>query len=208
MLKKLHSRILLSLLTLSGTSLYAQQNNGSRYDIELSITPLAKSTIGPRKSLMGAGSDASKNYIAGLLRVGYHYNETWSFGAGLGYSHQNITTTSAIIDPSVERMQYSSDLSIWEFPLDARVKFLKYLYANAGPMLHFQQNTNSYVDKQNGIGFHIGLGAKVPLSQQFAVLLSPHYKMYSLIPFQSGKNYDRVQALGIAVGLNYRFAKD
>ncbi len=207
MLKKLLSRIFLSVLTLSGTGLYAQQNNSGSYDIELSITPLAERTIGPRKSLMGAGSDDSKNYIAGLLRVGYHYNETWSFGVGLGYSHQNITTTSGIVDPSVERMQYSMELSIWEFPLDARVKFLKYLYANAGPLLHFQQNANSYVDKQHGIGFHIGLGAKVPLSQQFAVLLSPNYKMYSLIPFQSGRNYDRVQALGITVGVNYKFAK-
>ncbi|MCS4167659.1 porin family protein [Sphingobacterium sp. BIGb0116] len=208
MLKKLLSRIFLSVLTLSGTGLYAQQRNGSGYDIEFSITPLAERTIGPRKSLMGAGSDASKNYIAGLLRIGYHYNETWSFGAGVGYSHQNITTTSAIVDPSVERIQYSSELSIWEIPLDARVKFLKYLYANAGPMLHFQQNANSYVDKQHGIGFHVGLGAKVPLSQQFAVLLSPYYKMYSLIPFQSERNYDRLRVLGIAAGLNYRFAKN
>lgn len=208
MLKKLLSRIFLSVLTLSGTNLYAQQRNGSGYDIEFSITPLAESTIGPRMALMGAGSDDSKNYIAGLLRVGYHYNETWSFGAGLGYSHQNITTTSGIVNPSVERMQYSSELSIWEIPLDARVKFLKYLYAGAGPILHFQQNANSYVDKQNGIGFHIGLGAKIPLTQQFAVTLSPHYKMYSLIPFQSERNYDRVRVLGIAVGLNYRFAKN
>ncbi len=208
MLKKLLSRIFLSVLTLSGTGLYAQQNNSSSYDIELSITPLAESTIGPRKSLMGASGDDSKNYIAGLLRVGYHYNETWSFGAGVGYSHQNITTTSAIVDPSVERMQYSSELSIWEVPLDARVKFLKYLYANAGPILHFQQNANSHVDKQNGIGFHIGLGAKIPLSQQFAVTLSPHYKMYSFIPFQSGKYYDRVQALGMGIGLNYKFVKN
>ncbi|MDF2849722.1 MAG: hypothetical protein K0S31_407 [Sphingobacterium multivorum] len=208
MLKKLLSGISFSLLTLSGTALYAQQNNSGSYEIELSFTPLAESTIGPRQSLMGAGSDDSKNYIAGLLRVGYHYNETWSFGAGLGYSHQNITTTSAIVDPSVERMQYSSDLSIWEIPLDARVKFLKYLYANAGPMLHFQQNPNSHVDKQSGIGFHIGLGAKVPLSQQFAVTLSPHYKMYSLIPFHSERNSDRAQVLGIAVGVNYRIVKD
>ncbi|WP_367330257.1 outer membrane beta-barrel protein [Sphingobacterium multivorum] len=207
MLKKLLSGISFSLLTLSGTALYAQQNNSGNYEIELSFTPLAESTIGPRKSLMGAGSDDSKNYIAGLLRVGYHYNETWSFGAGLGYSHQNITTTSVIVDPSVERMQYSSDLSIWEIPLDARVKFLKYLYANAGPMLHFQQNSNSHVDKQNGIGFHIGLGAKVPLSQQFAVTLSPHYKMYSLIPFHYERNSDRAQVLGIAVGVNYRIVK-
>lgn len=208
MLKKLLSGISFSLLTLSGTALYAQQNNSGSYEIELSFTPLAESTIGPRKSLMGAGSDDSKNYIAGLLRVGYHYNETWSFGAGLGYSHQNITTTSGIVDPSVERMQYSSELSIWEIPLDARVKFLKYLYANAGPVLHFQQNANSYVDKQHGIGFHIGLGAKVPLSQQFAVTLSPHYKMYSLIPFHSERNSDRARVLGIAVGLNYTFAKN
>jgi len=207
MLKKLLSGIFISLLTLSGTTLYAQQNNGGSYDIELSITPLAESTIGPRKSLMGAGSDASKNYIAGLIRVGYHYNETWSFGAGVGYSHQDITTTSAIVDPSVERIQYSSELSIWELPLDARVKFLKYLYANAGPMLHFQQNANSHVDKQNGIGFHIGLGAKIPLSQQIAVMLSPNYKMYSLIPFQSEKNYDRARALGIGIGVNYKFAR-
>lgn len=206
--KNLLFRIFLSVLTLSGTNLYAQQRNGSDYDIEFSITPLAERTIGPRMGLMGSGSDDSKNYIAGLLRVGYHYNETWSFGAGLGYSHQNITTTSAIVDPSVERIQYSSELSIWEIPLEARIKFLKYLYANAGPILHFQQNANSYVDKQNGIGIHIGLGAKIPLSQQFAVTLSPHYKMYSLIPFQSERNYDRVRVLGIAVGLNYRFAKN
>lgn len=208
MLKRLLSRIFLSVLTLSGTGLYAQQRNGSGYDIEFSITPLAERTIGPRTGLMGGGSDDSKNYIAGLLRVGYHYNETWSFGAGVGYSHQNITTTSEIVDPSVERIQYSSELSIWEIPLEARVKFLKYLYANAGPILHFQQNANSYVDKQNGIGIHIGLGAKIPLSQQFAVTLSPHYKMYSLIPFQSERNHDRVRVLGIAVGLNYRFAKN
>ncbi|MGF7028462.1 outer membrane beta-barrel protein [Sphingobacterium sp. HSC-15S19] len=207
MLNKLLSRIFLSVLTLSATGLYAQQNNSGSYEIELSFTPLAERTIGPRKSAFGAGSDASKNYIVGLLRVGYHYNETWSFGVGLGYSHQNITTTSGIVDPSVERMQYSSELSIWEVPLDARVKFLKYLYANAGPMLHFQQNANSYVDKQHGIGFHIGLGAKVPLSQQFAVTLFPHYKMYSLIPFQSGRNYDRVRVLGIGIGVNYRIAK-
>ncbi|QQT32003.1 outer membrane beta-barrel protein [Sphingobacterium multivorum] len=207
MLKKLLSRIFLSVLTLSGTNLYAQQRNGSGYDIEFSITPLAESTIGPRMGLMGSGSDDSKNYIAGLLRVGYRYNETWTFGAGVGYSHQNITTTSAIVDPSAERMQYSSELSIWEIPLDARVKFLKYLYANAGPILHFQQNTNSYVDKQNGIGIHIGLGAKIPLSQQFAVTLSPHYKMYSLIPFQSERNYDRVRIFGIGIGVNYRIAK-
>ncbi|WP_426790721.1 outer membrane beta-barrel protein [Sphingobacterium sp. WOUb80] len=207
MLNKLLSGISLSLLVLSGTGLYAQQNNGSRYDIEFSITPLAESAIGPRKGLMGASSDASKNYMAGLLRVGYHYNETWSFGAGLGYSHQNITTTSAIVDPSVERIQYSSELSIWEVPLEARIKFLKYLYANAGPMLHIQQNSNSHVDKQNGIGFHIGLGAKIPLSQQFAVTLSPNYKMYSLIPFHSERNYDHVQALGISIGVNYKFAR-
>jgi len=207
MLKKLLFRIFLSVLTLSGSSLYAQQDNGGRYDIEFSFTPLAESHIGPRKSAFGAGSDASKNYIAGLLRVGYHYNETWSFGVGLGYSHQNITTTSAIVDPSAERMQYSSELSIWEFPLDARVKFLKYLYANAGPMLHFQQNANSYVDKQHGIGLHIGLGAKIPLSQQFALTLSPHYKMYSLIPFHSERNSDRARVLGISIGVNYRIAK-
>lgn len=207
MLKKLLFRIFLSVLTLSGSSLYAQQDNSGRYDIEFSFTPLAESHIGPRKSAFGAGSDASKNYIAGLLRVGYHYNETWSFGVGLGYSHQNITTTSAIVDPSAERMQYSSELSIWEFPLDARVKFLKYLYANAGPMLHFQQNANSYVDKQHGIGFHIGLGAKIPLSQQFALTLSPHYKMYSLIPFHSERNSDRARVLGISIGVNYRIAK-
>lgn len=208
MLNKSLSRIFLSLLTLSGTALYAQQNNGSGYDIEFSITPLAESNIGPLQSVFGGSSSASKNYIAGLIRVGYLYNDRWSFGAGLGYSHQNITTTSAIVDPSVERMQYSSELSIWEVPLDARVKFLKYLYASAGPILHFQQNANSHVDKQNGIGFHIGLGAKIPLSQQFAVTLSPHYKMYSLIPFQSGKYYDRVQALGMGIGVNYKFVKN
>ena len=108
----------------------------------------------------------------------------WPFNTVIGYSTQEVITELAIVNPELERKIYSSNLHVLEIPLEARLSFLKYFYANAGPILHFQPNSNNLVDKQTGVGINIGVGTKVPLSPRFAASLSPHYKMYSLIPFR------------------------
>lgn len=204
------TNILLTVLTVStqlGTGLYAQEHNSGRYGIDLSITPLSSVNIGPLKSLDGSGSHDSKHYISGLVRGTYQHTERWSFSAGLGYSSQKVTTTSALVNPGIDQIKHSTNLHIWEIPLEARIGFLKYFYASAGPMIHLQQNSNSHVDKQNGLGFNIGVGTKIPLSQSIAVSVSPHYKMYSLIPFQSGNHYDRIQTVGVQIGISYSLGK-
>ena len=206
MQNKLLYSILLTVVTVStqlGTSLYAQVHNKGRYGIDLSITPLSSVNIGPLKSLIGSQGNISKNYISGLVRGTYKHTERWSFSVGLGYSSQKVTTTFPVIYPDIEQKQYFTDLHIWEVPLEARLRFLKYFYASAGPMIHFQQQSNSYVDKQNGLGINIGVGTKIPLSQTIAVSLAPHYKFYSLIPFHSGKYYDRIQTVGVEIGVSF-----
>lgn len=210
MQNKLLCRILLTVLTVStqlATSLYAQEHNSGRYGIDLSITPLSSVNIGPLKSLDGSAGHISKNYISGLVRGTYQHTERWSFSVGLGYSSQKVTTTYPVINPNIEQKKYFTSLHIWEVPLEARIGFLKYFYASAGPMIHLQQNSNSHVDKQNGLGFNISVGTKIPLSQSIAVSVSPHYKMYSLIPFQSGNHYDRIQTVGVQIGISYSFGK-
>lgn len=199
--KNIKSYIFLSALMLWGSNLNAQEDKEKRYSLELSVTPLATVHISPLQSLTGAASHDSGRYIGGLVRAVYKHTEKWSFGTGLGYSFQKVTTTAALVDPNIQQRTHSSNLRIWEIPVEARFGFLKHFYANAGTLLHFQQNTIQNIDKQTGLGLNIGLGIKVPLSKRFGVSVSPHYKMYSLIPFQSGNHYDRTQLLGIGIGL-------
>ncbi|RKE57361.1 outer membrane beta-barrel protein [Sphingobacterium detergens] len=207
MLKNLRSKSLLVVLTVLGTFVDAQENRLGLYSLELSITPLSTVHIAPFQSLIGNGSQESKHYLSGLIRGTYKYNERWSFNAGIGYSTQKVITESAIVNPELERKIYSSNLHVLEIPLEARLSFLKYFYANAGPILHFQLNSNDLVDKQTGVGVTIGVSTKVPLSQRFAVSLSPHYKMYSLIPFQSENYHDRTHIFGVEVGLVFNIRK-
>lgn len=207
MQNKLLASIVLTASTLSGSFLYAQKNNTGSYGIELSVTPLSAVNIGPFQNLFGSGSHDSKHYISGLVRGTYKYTDRWSFSMGLGYSSQKVTTTSALVNPDVEQRTYFSRLQIWEVPLEARLAFLKYFYASAGPMLHVQQHSNGYVDKQNGLGLHIGVGTRISLSQTIVVSLAPHYKLYSLIPFHAGKYYDRIQTVGVEMGVSYTLSK-
>lgn len=203
MLNKLLSKLLLTITTLFALNLNAQEYHRGRYSVELSLTPLASVHIGPLQSLTGGASHESNHYIAGIARGIYKHTDRWSFSTGLGYSSQTIITTGAVVNPSSEQSSYSSNLHLLEIPVDAKIGFLKHFFANAGPILHFQLNSNSHVDKQTGVGMNIGLGVKVPLSRSFEASLSPQYKMYSLIPFQSGNHYDRTQMLGIGIGVSY-----
>ncbi|MGA6117012.1 hypothetical protein [Sphingobacterium anhuiense] len=207
MQNKLLGSILLTVLTLWGSFLYAQKHNTGRHGIELSVTPLSAVNIGPFQNLLGSGSHDSKHYISGLVRGTYKHTDRWSFSVGFGYSSQKVTTTSALVNPDIEQHTYFSRLQIWEVPLEARLAFLKYFYASAGPLLHMQQHSNSYVDKKNGLGINIGVGTRIPLSQTIAVSLAPHYKLYSLIPFQAGKYYDRIQTVGVEIGMSYSLSK-
>lgn len=204
---KLIFKILLTITSVWGLDLNAQEYNKERYTVELSVTPLATVHIGPFQSLTGGASQKSNNYISGVIRGIYRHTAKWSFSAGLGYSSQEVTTSAAIVNPSIEQSKYSSNLHIWELPIEARFNFLKHFYANAGPLVHAQLNSNNHVDKQTGLGINIGLGVKVPLSPSFNISLSPHYKMYSLIPFQTESHHDRTQLLGIAIGASYIFGK-
>jgi hypothetical protein len=207
MQNKLLAGIVLTALILSGSFLYGQEQHTGRYGIELSVTPLSAVNIGPFQNLIGSGSHDSKHYVSGLVRGTYKHTDRWSFSVGLGYSSQKVATTSALVNPDIKQDTYFSRLQIWEVPLEARLAFLTYFYASAGPMLHVQQHSNGYVDKQNGLGLNIGVGTRIPLSQTIAVSLAPHYKLYSIIPFQAGKYYDRIQNFGVEIGVSYSLSK-
>ena len=187
--------------------MYAQESTTGKYSLEFSVTPISTVTIGPFQELVGAGSNESDRYFGGQLGIGYQYNSWLSLHTSIAYSRQNVTTTPAVVDPTLHRDIFHSKINIIELPLEARVKFLKYLYANVGPSIHLQQNTNKYVDKQSGVGMTLGIGAAVPVSKYMKVTVAPHYKIYSLIPFEAGHNRDRIQLLGGTLGVGYNFAK-
>ncbi len=183
--------------TLNGN---AQERNFNKIRVGLSISPFAENNIGPFEELVGSGSFESEKFFGADLSVNVPIKGIFSIESGLGYSTQSVTFKGAF-NPEHETFTETKNLSILEIPILGSVHFGNYFYVNLGPTLHFDLSKKvDYRDKQNGIGANLGIGANYNISPIFSVHLEPYLKSYSLIPFESGKYYDRITQLGFKIG--------
>lgn len=180
------------------------QETDKKLKIGLSITPFSFRNIGPLKKLDGAGSLSSKKYFSADVSVLVPLKNRVYLESGIGFSKQEVDVLGAVVDPQKERFKDTVTLKIIEVPILAHMEFGKYFYANLGPTLHFDvSGQHQVMDKQNGVGVQLAVGANLNLSQNFSVHLEPGYKIYSLIPFESGNSYDRIMQLGFKIGARY-----
>ncbi len=195
--------ISIAILFLTPFSSKAQETD-KKLKIGLSFTPFSFRNIGPLKKLDGAGSLSSKKYFSADLSVLVPLKNRVFLESGIGFSKQEVDVLGAVVDPQKERFKDTVTLKIIEVPILAHMEFCKYFYANLGPTLHFDvSGQHQVMDKQNGVGVQLAVGANLNLSQNFSVHLEPGYKIYSLIPFESGNSYDRIMQLGFKLGARY-----
>ena len=172
--------------------------------IGLTLTAISTRNIGPFGNLQGAGSFTSKKYFGMDVSLIYPISNRFSLETGLGFSKQEVAYQGAIVDPMVERFRDTINLKIFEIPILANMDIGKYFYANLGPVLHFDVSGQyQNLDRQNGIGAQIGIGAKYNFSRVWTLYLEPAFKSYNLIPFESNNHIDRINQFAVKVGLRY-----
>ncbi len=185
------------------TKAYSQDIHKQQYSLEINVSPITTSHIGPLKDLIGGPGHEGKNYFGLSAKVSYSLTEKWSLATGIGYSTQKAVTVLPYDGSPGKEKIITQKLHVWEVPLEVKYNLSKYFFTYAGPLVHFQQKELYGLDKQSGIGAQIGIGVQIPLSNRFSISASPSYKMYSLIPFHTNSHYDRMQLLGVNLGLKY-----
>ncbi len=173
-------------------------------EIGLSWAAISTRNIGPFENLQGAGSFSSKKYFGMDVSFLYPINNRFSFETGLGFSKQEVAYQGAIVDPMIERFKDTLSLKIFEIPILANMNMGKYFYANLGPILHFDVSGQyQNLDRQNGVGAQLGIGAKYNFSRVWTLYLEPTFKSYNLIPFESDNHVDRISQFAVKVGVRY-----
>ena len=202
---KKHSKLLLvAILFLIGGSLNSNsQTNQAKSEkgkIGISMTPIADNDVFYFESLSGVGSTYGNGaYTLGLNYL-RHINHWLELETGLEYSLHRVTVNSAPMPESTSR---KTKLQLIEIPVTVRTNFLRYFFANAGPVLHFDVSKNNSVDEQTGLGFLIGVGAKYDFNSGFSIFVNPYAKINTLLYFTLDKYHERTSTNGVRIGVTY-----
>lgn len=151
--------------------------------------------------LTGAGSvTGTGTWIAGAdLRrlLGDHF----SIGTGLSYSQQYYYTSPA---PGIPGEDHPGSFGLFAVPLTARVDFLKWFFADAGPILSLQTGS-SYVDNMTGLGATLGGGFQYNFRSDIFIRVRACASQYSLLHFFP-EDYPRtLYNSGVTLGVGYQF---
>ncbi len=177
----------------------AQQNHTlfATYSISGS-TPLY------HKRLEGGGSyKAATSHSFGVRHI-IKGSRMIGLETGLEFArYQFDARVSPLPLPEVYARQTVSMISI---PVYANLTFMKYLFVNGGLLVdaEFDKQKNS-IDKQSGIGFGLGLGARYT-HQKLAVFINPFLERHAFVPFQKERGTRQsIINSGIRVGVGYSF---
>ncbi len=154
-----------------------------------------------KDELDGAGSMINDNAWELGLKFSRSLFANFRIETGINYSHANVEITPAFTGEPVDSREET--LEVLSIPVYANFTFLKFFFVEAGPMLDFQLSDGTY-DSQTGIGYGIGLGAKVPIKRFFAYV-NPSFKRHAVIAFDKARYQQHLTEVGVQFGIGYQF---
>ncbi len=154
-----------------------------------------------KESLVGSGSYDNKS----SYEIGFKYQRNisgkFSIETGINYMSCEVKITPAMtgitLNPEYE------DLKMISVPVYANYTFGKYFFANAGPIIDFQ-NSDVTFDSQSGIGYGIGVGGEYKFDS-FLIYVNPNFKRHSVLPFDKEEYHQKLTEFGIQFGIGYEF---
>ncbi|SFB59545.1 outer membrane beta-barrel protein [Algoriphagus aquimarinus] len=185
----------------------------------ISFSATAQSGLGVKGYFGASGAMANWNEdldgassvdIENLMEVGVLFSksisEKFSLTGGVNYSFAKVKINSCpLCNETGLPYPYNQDFKMLSIPIYAEYALGKIFYAAAGPVLDFQLSEGNNLSNQSGVGFLLGLGAKVK-TEKLTFSVFPNYKRHNTIPFEKEGNYKQVlQELGVQLGVGYNF---
>lgn len=136
-----------------------------------------------------------------------------SIEMGIAYSKNKIEITPSYplethLYPSKSLTKKIVNIEMISIPVYAKFTFLKYFYANAGPIIDIEINKDDHrsIDEQSGIGFGLGIGGQYSY-QNLTFFINPILRYHAVIPLPVPKeNHNQnLTDAGIKLGIGYNF---
>ncbi len=187
------------------TNTFAQELKANPRHNRLGITyaSFGKNDVVWPDVLDGAPSyNGDKFYALGIRYLHPVYSDWLDIEAALEYAHHTFTV-SGISGSGEPITPYNINYSMISLPIGARVRFLQFLFANAGFLIDIGADASSPIDSQDGIGLYLGIGIEYDFLPGFSLFINPYQKVHTLLPFAMDKNHQRILEGGVTVGVMF-----
>lgn len=144
---------------------------------------------------------ASSVDIENLMQIGVLFSksisEKFSLSGGVNYSFAKVDFSPNAPLGFLSLYVHNPEFRMLSIPVYAEYALGKIFYAAAGPVVDFQLSDGNNFSDQSGIGYLVGLGAKLN-ANKFSFSIFPNYKRHNVIPFEKEGNYKQIlQEIGV-----------
>ncbi len=151
--------------------------------------------------LDGSGGVTGTGFWSAGAEVRRLFGESFSFGAGIGYSHNYYYTTPA---PGLGNNRTYGSFGLVTVPVMARIDFLKWFFADGGLVLSWQPGSSD-IDDMTGLGATLGAGMQYRFRSDLFIWGRVDATQYALVHFMPETYPQRLLNAGVKVGVGYRF---
>lgn len=193
--------ILTYFFLITATSLFSQE-------LKISVAPTI-SNIHFYNYVVGTSYGQARFGINTNLDYLFVTNKCVEFGIGVGYQNSHVQ----IIVPYPGRADYSASTEkadLVSINLRSVINLSKNFYLTFVPSLDLQIKHSSLqrLSDQSGLGFSMGLGNNVRLSQGLALNIEPRLWVHNVIPFSGDNHPYKLTTAAINLGLVFGQKRD
>ncbi len=155
------------------------------------------------QELDGSGSVTGQGYWTAGVDLRRLVGDRFSIGTGLSYSHQYYFTSPA---PGIDGEDRPGSFGLITLPLTCRVDFLKWFFADAGPVISFQAGLSG-IDNLTGLGATVGAGFQYRFKTDVFFSIRAYAAQYGLLHFIPEDHPRTLTNAGVTAGVGYRFIR-
>ena len=190
--------------SLFAISLTAQENQKTKKytsTIGAAVYLFGDNDVITPQGLVGGPSYTGKGFYAFGVNYILGFNNWLEIETGLEYSVYKFNSSN---NSTGQPQEYKFDFALINIPVTARIKFLKYFFANGGFMFDLDASTSSHVDSKNGIGALLGIAAKYDFNSKFSIFINPCARVHSLLSFSDDNHHDMIMDAAFRLGITYK----
>ncbi len=168
---------------------------------------ISGSNVATTKDYIGLGSLDMRDFFEFGVILSRKMGEKLSINSGVSYlgSKVDFIAGSSCLNCSQILIAHNQDFSMISIPVFAEYALGKVFFVSGGPVVDFQLSEGNNFDDLSGLGYFVGMGAKMELGS-FDLSLLPNYKRHGVVPFEKNEGAKYVlQELGMQFRVGYSF---
>ncbi|WP_111672048.1 outer membrane beta-barrel protein [Algoriphagus litoralis] len=165
------------------------------------------SRVATTKDYIGLGSVDMREFFEFGIIFSRKIGDRFSINSGISYLSSKVDFIPGSSCPNCSQIliAHNSDFRMISVPIFAEYDLGKVFFVSAGPLVDFQLSEGNNFDELSGLGYFVGMGARMNLGS-FDFSLLPNYKRHGVVPFEKSEGAKYVlQELGIQLSLGYNF---